>query len=74
MIKRIIDVISAYVDLPINQISEESNVFDLGVDSLRMLKIIMEIEEIYGVRFDDKEIVDLRCAFDIEKIILEKIK
>ena len=74
MIKRIIDVISQYVDLPKNQIYEESNVFDLGVDSLRMLKIIMELEEIYSVRFDDKEIVDLRCAFDIEKIILEKIK
>ena len=74
MINRIINIVSQYVDAPKETISEEANIFDLGVDSLRMLKIIMEIEEIYNVKFEDKEIVDIRSAFDIEKNILEKIK
>jgi acyl carrier protein len=39
-----------------------------------MLKIIMELEEIYNVKFADEEIVDIRSAFDIEKNILGKIK
>ena len=74
MINRIINIVSQYVDAPKETISGEANIFDLGVDSLRMLKIIMEIEEIYNVKFEDKEIVDIRSAFDIEKNILEKIK
>ena len=73
MLNRILNIISEYVDVPRDAFNEETNIFDLGVDSLRMLKIIMELENIYSVRFEDKEIVDLRSALDIEKIILEKI-
>ena len=73
MQERILNIISGYIDVTNNELSADINVFDLGVDSLRMLKIIMELEEFYSVKFDDKEIVDIRTASDIEKIILEKI-
>ena len=39
---------------------------------LRMLQIVIDVESFYLVKFDDKEIVDIRCASDIEKIILDK--
>ena len=73
MQERILNIISGYIDVTNNELSADINVFDLGVDSLRMLKIIMELEEFYSVKFDDKEIVDIRTVSDIEKIILEKI-
>ncbi|MBO5440376.1 MAG: acyl carrier protein [Clostridia bacterium] len=73
MLERILNIITSYVDVPRESYNEETNIFDLGVDSLRMLKIIMEIEDIYNVKFDDKEIVDIRTATDIENFILEKI-
>lgn len=72
MINRILTIISEYADVPKESYNEDTNIFDLGVDSLRMLKIIMAVEEFYNVRFEDKEIVDIKCASDIEKIILEK--
>ena len=73
MKERILNIIAGYIDAPYEALNEETNVFDLGVDSLRMIKIIMELEEFYLVKFDDKEIVDIRNASDIEKIILEKL-
>ena len=39
MINRILDIISNYVDTPKESYNEDSNVFDLGVDSLRMLRM-----------------------------------
>lgn len=72
MINRILDIISSYVEAPLGSYNEDTNIFDLGADSLRMLNIIMDIEAFYNIRFEDKEIVDIRCASDIEKIILEK--
>ena len=72
MINRILDIISNYVDTPKESYNEDSNVFDLGVDSLRMLRIVMDIEDFYNIRIENDEIVDIKCALDIEKIILEK--
>ncbi len=73
MLERILNIIVGYVDVPRESFNEDTNIFDLGIDSLRMLKIIMDVEDIYNIKFDDKEIVDIRSASDIEKIILEKI-
>ncbi len=72
MINRILDIISNYVDAPKASFNEDTNIFDLGVDSLRMLQIVIDVESFHLVKFDDKEIVEIRCASDIEKIILDK--
>lgn len=72
MINRILEIISRYVEAPRASYNEDTNIFDLGVDSLRMLQIVMDVESFYLVKFEDKDIVDIRCASDIEKIILEK--
>lgn len=73
MLERILNLILGYVDVHKESFNEDTNIFDLGMDSLGMLKLIMEIEDIYNIKLDDKEIVDIRSASDIEKIILEKI-
>ena len=73
MLERILNVILGYVDAAKGSFDEDTNIFDIGMDSLGMIKTIMELEDIYNVKFDDKEIVDIRTASDIEKIILEKI-
>jgi acyl carrier protein len=74
MTDRILSIISRYVDVPRESYSEETNIFDLGVDSLRMLQIILDIEEAFGVKFEDSEIVEIRTANDIEKNISTKFE
>jgi acyl carrier protein len=74
MLKKIMEIISKYAEVPSSSYNEETNIFDLGVDSLRMLQIIMDVEEAFSVRFEDEEIVDIRTASDIEKNILSKFE
>lgn len=74
MIKRILEIISVYVDMPANSYDENTNFIDLGIDSLRMIKIIIDIEETFGVSFEDSEIVDIKNALDIENFISQKLQ
>ena len=74
MLRKIMQIISKYVEVPAGSYCEETNIFDLGVDSLRMLMIIMNVEEAFGVKFADEDIVDIRTASDIEKNVLSKFE
>lgn len=73
MIDKIIETICIYAKININEITSETNILDFEVDSLCILKIIMDLENTYNIRFDDEEIVEIRTAKDIEEIILKKI-
>jgi len=72
MIKKILEIVSAYVDAPNGTYDENTNFIDLGIDSLRMLKIIIDVEKLFRVRFEDYEIADIKNALDIENFISVK--
>ena len=74
MIQKILNIISVYIDLTITSYDENTNLFDIGIDSLRMMKIIIDIENAFGIRFDDNEIVDIKTALDIENFISQKLQ
>ena len=42
------------------------------MDSLTMIKIITELEHVFGVSFDDEEIVESRIVADLYENILKK--
>ena len=72
MVEKIIEAISAQAKVDSSLITEETNILDLDIDSLGILKIIMDVESSFGVRFDDEEIVEIRTANDIKNLILKK--
>lgn len=72
MLERIIETIALHAKLDSSLITEETNILDLDIDSLCVLKIIMDVESAFGVRFNDEEIVEIRTAKDIENIIITK--
>lgn len=74
MLERIIETIAFHTKISSSLISEDTNILDFDIDSLGFLKIIMDIESSFGVRFDDEEIVEIRTAKDIENIILKKFE
>ena len=69
MIKKLLEILSAYVDAPLGTYDENTNFVDLGLDSLRMMKIIIDVENAFKVRFEDFEIVELKNTLDIENFI-----
>ena len=74
MLEKIIETIALHTKISASLINEDTNIFDYDIDSLGFLKIIMDIEAAFGIRFDDEEIVELRTAKDIENAILIKFK
>ncbi|MBP3495417.1 MAG: acyl carrier protein [Clostridia bacterium] len=72
MLEKILETIAFYAKIDINLLNEDTNILDLDIDSLSVLKIIMDVEHAFGVRFEDEEIVDIRTAKDIEEIVTKK--
>ncbi|MBQ7352934.1 MAG: acyl carrier protein [Clostridia bacterium] len=73
MLEKIIEIISSYAKIEVSLINDETNILELDVDSLTILKIIMDVEQTFSIRFEDEEIVDIRTAKDIENIVFRKI-
>lgn len=73
MLEKIIEIISSYAKIDVSLINDETNILELDVDSLTILKIIMDVEQTFSIRFEDEEIVEIRTAKDIENIVLGKI-
>jgi acyl carrier protein len=43
--------VASHVDKPPEQITEDSKLADIGIDSLNLLELLFEAEEKYGIRF-----------------------
>ena len=71
MLDKIIDIISKRTNVSANEISPDTNILDLDVDSLDIINIIMDVEYAFSMHFEDEEIIDIRTARDIEQIIIK---
>lgn len=72
MLEKIKEIVSDFSKIDKEKITEDTNIADLGVDSLTMLKIIMELEHVFNIHFEDEEIVESRTVADLEENILKK--
>ena len=72
MFEKIREIVSEFSKVEKEKISDDTNIADLGVDSLTMIIIIIELEHIFKVRFEDEEIVEVRTIADLEENILKK--
>ena len=56
-----------------NSITMESNLKDLGLDSLDLLEIVTEGEEKLNIRFDDDELVSFKTVGDVVRSAERKL-
>ena len=47
------------------EITMESNLKDLGLDSLDLLEAVIDVEEVLGVKFEDDELVTFTTVGDV---------
>ena len=73
MLKKILEIVSIHISVSVDQLNEDMSFSELGMDSLTLMKIIMAVENIFDVHFDDDEIVDLRLISDIAEVCAKKI-
>lgn len=51
----------------VDEISKSENLFNIGLDSLNIVKLIMAVEEEYEITFEDEEIASINWK-NIESI------
>lgn len=56
------------------EITPETSLKDLGLDSLDMVEVLMEVEEELDIQFEEEEMVNLKTVNDVYNAIERKIK
>ena len=69
----IVEYLGAHYGVEPDEITDQSTLEDLGVDSLGVLAIADIVENKYGVSFDDERIAGVRTVSDFKDLIVLKI-
>lgn len=56
------------------EVTLESNVKELGLDSLDIVDLLMDMEEKYNIEFENEEMTELVTVNDVVKAIESKLK
>ena len=70
MLEQLRSIICEFVDMDPNAITPETNIrTDLGLNSLELVNLAVEIEEAFDVEIPDREAMDLATVQDAMDII-----
>lgn len=58
-------LVAEVADLPPDQVTTDATFAQLGIDSLRGLRIVVEIEKRYGIVISEPEIVAIKGMQDV---------
>ena len=72
MFEKIREMIAENLNIDINTITEEASFKeDLGVDSLDLFELVMELEEEFGIEIPSEDLEQLATIGDVAKYIEE---
>lgn len=69
MENRVREIVAGYMGILVSEVVDDKSFIEMGMDSLTLLKIIIDIENEYDISIADEEIVDIRNFADICKLI-----
>ena len=70
--KIVSEILAKRVD--ISNLKEEDSLKDIGLDSLDLVEVMLEIEDTFHVEFDSEEIAELSTLKSVLDLINTKIK
>jgi acyl carrier protein len=61
-------------DLSKEDVSNDADIFDLGLDSINAMTLVFNLQEAFSIKFDASEISidNFRCVADIAKLVESK--
>ena len=75
MKKEVKALISEIIEIPIDEIKEESEfVKDLGIDSMMALEIVASLEKKYRVVIPEEKIPSIRSLKNVYELLEERLK
>lgn len=57
-----------------DEVTDEMNIKDLGLDSLDIVELLLQLEEDYGVHFDDMDMSAIVTVKDLLNVIESQLK
>lgn len=72
--KEIIDALTEEAGIDRSEIRLDSNLYDLGIDSLSALEILVAMEEKYDIRISENELKDTNNVREIVRIVSNELK
>ena len=73
MLEKIREIVAGYMGMRVSEIKDEQSFIEMSMDSLTLLKIIIEVENTFGVRIENDETVEIRTIIDIFNLVEKKI-
>jgi len=71
--ERVVKLVMEQLDVAKEQcVPEASFIDDLGADSLDLVELIMEMEEVFGVEIADEELEKIRTIKDVIDFLTKK--
>ena len=69
----IIETINRYCT---GELSDETDLYKMGLNSLKAIQLIVDLEEIFNISFEEDElaIFDVKTLMDFKKLVYSKIK
>ena len=72
--QEIIDIIAEEGALDKSEIRVDSNLYDLGIDSLSSLEILVALEEKYDIRISQNRLKKINNIRDIIRVVSSQLK
>ena len=67
-------ILSKLIDLKLSAINDDSDLFnDLGIDSLKVIDIVTQIERTYKVKVKDSQLINLHTVKDVVNFLRESL-
>uniref|UniRef100_UPI00405650F5 acyl carrier protein n=1 Tax=Acetatifactor sp. TaxID=1872090 RepID=UPI00405650F5 len=74
MLDKIRDILVEYVEIPREEITEESKLMaDLGFSSLDVMDVVLAFEEEFKVEIPDRKLLEIVTIEDMIKILEEEL-
>ena len=72
--EKIRKLIATQLGIGEEEIKEETTFGDLGIDSLEIFEIIMDLEDEFHIEIPNEDVEDIKSIADINKYIESKVK
>ena len=66
------DILAKRID--VSNLKEQDSLMDIGLDSLDLVEVMLEIEDTLGIEFDSEEIAGLSTLQSVLDLINAKLK
>ncbi|HZH66617.1 MAG TPA: acyl carrier protein [Flavisolibacter sp.] len=71
---KVAELISSTADIPLEKVTPEARFQDLGMDSLDALALISDLEEEYGIKIPNQEILKIATVGQAVESISKRIQ